>query len=106
MTKKLLFISSTNSTNSGNQTFTYTLPSSVSTSNPFIQVRPVSFYCINLFPNITTNNNTFTYTLTGFPQATLTLPVGNYSLTDIINYFENNNLTYVYDNITNTLLDG
>ena len=61
---------------------------------------------MNLFPNITTNNNIFTYTPSGGSSTSLTLPVGNYSLTDILNFFLFNNLTYVYDNVTNTLLDG
>lgn len=66
----------------------------------------MSFYGLNLFPNITANNNTFTYTPDGGSETTLNLPIGNYSLTDIINFFTNNNLTYVYDNVTNTLIDG
>jgi hypothetical protein len=42
---------------------------------------------MNLFPNITTNNNIFTYTPSGGSSTSLTLPVGNYSLTDILNFF-------------------
>lgn len=103
-----LLISSLNVDSKTDDTYTYYIPSGSipAESQEHIYLSVQTAVIPNTFYNINKNNNTLCYSLDSNDiKQYFSLPLGNYNIKDIINYFNSNlpNFSLTFDKMTNKL---